>query len=957
MSNATKKILENLRMYNASPETVETLWLALLNEVRDDIDIIDANNPFIYLGGMSAVNTTAHIHESRALARKRYAKLAQTDADLYHHLSDKDRIGRWALPATVEAITVRLPYLEIINLARKNPTDNADLLRYIKFPRDTQFTVGGYQLGIHYPITINVLPNRGIQVMYDESVVSPLETLTTNVVTHRVVSISGVLYIDIDVPCHQFDITSDTYALSPMASFSKTILFPNKYYATRAYRKVNSAWVEMAITHSFDVYDINVPTLVIEVVENRVICRLPDVYASSNAVSDEIRIDVYTTKGAVTLDLLDFAPVDFSANWRNLDTLDDNYYSVPMDGFTQILLFSVSTITGGRDPIEFNQLRDKVIYRINDAEAPVTPMQLVKGMEFKGYHLQRYVDNLTDRVYVASKSVPVRDRDNLKTATIASNAMVVFTDTDATYSKSVIKHPAKNRTTVKANAMCSYEGGRLNLVPNSQVVDWVARSMNDQVSLVDSLKDKELYYLPYYYLIDYTTKTLKTRVYQLDTPKVSGRSFIARNLAVPMSVVTSASSIEMIKDAYGFASNYLLTVVATFPKGYLTSHENAGIQLSLTHFDSSSQTVITLPGVAGDITASTISHTFQLDTSFDINGQHEIQISTLGDNYLPLQSTFGLNYTINDLENPDTTILITEETISLQLGELLEGLYAPCRVIIGSPEYALHEVDVPAVWDSDQYVFEDFGPVLIENEDGSLDLEILALEGSPITLGDPPVPVIAYHAGEKVVAPGGGYVIDKPASVEYHVGFTLIDGRYRLANTVGAKAYTKAMAAAIINYLKGDILPMGKRLEGRTALFYKPKGALGKSKVAVGAGIEVMMDTRLDWVVTYHLTARAYNDSDTLKSLTRGAKSIISEVIEGTTISITAVTDKLKVLLPTQDLIGVDVEPFGENKDYTVITLTDTGASFGVRDELVVLADGSIEVEPAVSIRYINHQL
>lgn len=182
--------MTKLGLYRFDPGNIQRTALDALEEAYDgEYDLTDPTNPFIFLLEASAVQAAAAGVQNDIALRKLYPTLAENEEDLYRHMADEDYIGRFALPSTA---TFSLLFSKEELIAQAVSTGSTGV-RLITIPRNTVFVVSETYFGIHYPINIRVLENDAIQVLYDTSLESPLETLTTNVVDSSIVSIGGLI--------------------------------------------------------------------------------------------------------------------------------------------------------------------------------------------------------------------------------------------------------------------------------------------------------------------------------------------------------------------------------------------------------------------------------------------------------------------------------------------------------------------------------------------------------------------------------------------------------------------------------------------------------------------------------------------------------------------------------------------------------------------------------------------
>ena len=159
MATLNKAIKDRMRELEHNPASIQRIILETLREVHDeDIEVIDSATPFGFLLQSSAVVTSAAIDEAAALTRKQYAVEAQTEADLYLHMSDKDYLNRFAMPSRAK-FTFAFDKEELLQKLVEDPDLN---IRKLIIPRNTKVTVNNITFTLQYPIEIRQLLHGGI---------------------------------------------------------------------------------------------------------------------------------------------------------------------------------------------------------------------------------------------------------------------------------------------------------------------------------------------------------------------------------------------------------------------------------------------------------------------------------------------------------------------------------------------------------------------------------------------------------------------------------------------------------------------------------------------------------------------------------------------------------------------------------------------------------------------------
>jgi len=954
VTTATEKLMKNMSLYHKSPVSVKQNVLDVLEDGLNGYDIVDPNNAFIFAMTASCTLSSSCIVESESRTRSLYPQLAKDPGDIYRHMSDSEYIGRFSTPSVSE-LSILLPYEALLRESVLNPNTS---IRSAVIPRNTRFTVDDTVMGIHYPIRIDILPQGNIQTTYDTSQISPAKALTSNVVTTNRINIEGVNYLQLMVPVEQFDIESVTHPLDITGTFRQSIGFTDNFYFCRAFvDRGNGTWEEIKTTHSLQVYDPNEVTLVLEVGDGILDVRLPEIYHSTNIAGDVIRIDIYTTKGDVTEVLRNLSPSSFSANWLDLDTLNPEPLAAPLSNISDWLIFANKDLAGGTRERTFEEMRARSINRTERHDVPITETDIKSKLELNGYSVQKYIDNVTDRLFVASKLLPSANRRGLDTKVKASVENVYLTNEIEDYSETIVDNG--DRFTIKPNALFRFQDGQMKPLLNGEIQ--AIEGLSDAESLVATINSNDYWYTPFYYVLDVKNDIFNVRPYILDNPSITARSFEMINSKVNYAFNTSNISVSLIDD------KYTIVVDTIAPQGVPQS-EVIHCQLKYT---SPFNDDIVFQDVIGTATSPTgVRFTFEFETNFDINLDNRLMLTNLksvNDVTLPLVvdliSKFdlfylvegdntGLETTIDDqpFDTGTAVVLASYETVTFEFADFQDNLYAPGRSIVGLPTYKKHTVDVPAVYEERVYQEGPYGYAFVEEANGSITLEVKHEVGDPV-LDSSGNPVLKHSIGDDMKDSSGNKIIETEAMIEYLAGVCLFDASYRFVTAETGVASRDKFSTDIRQYLENEIQPIAKDLSDRTELSFKPKGTARNIKVHIGGGIETTIPNELTFNIRYYLREAGIKDPSYISNLELDTRTILGELIGGKELALSNIKDRLKEAGGPL-VADVDIDRFGADKSISIMTLSDEGTSFNIREYLTVLADGRIDLTDSVEISF-----
>ena len=718
-TTATQLLLNNISQYSLNPSSIQQDILNVLELCLNGYDIVDATNPFIFLMEASATCTAAAISASESSVRKQYPLLAQTASDLYNHMSDNDFVGIYATGAT-GTVEIMLPYSQV--LTNGVYLNNSTNVQTVTIPRDTQISVNGINLGINYPININVLEGTIVETVYDTTITSPLAKVSANLLVNTTIIYQNTKYLKITVPVTQYTNASYIYPINPITNFSKTITFSNtdSYYYTRVYiNNGNNKWTEVQTTYSPFVYDISIVTFLLSVVDNTLTVTLPTIYQTNNIGGTSVRIDLFTCIGVLDVDLSQVAISSFSAKWQDFDTLNPNPGTIPLSSINDIYIFATDVLTGGSNASTLEQIRQNVIYHTNSTVAPVRLTDVNIGLSKLGYSVQKIIDSVTDRVFIASKGLPNIINNGLNITPLITNFIVSFNLSGGLigggYTQSLIVQN-NSRTTITPNTIYNNVNGNVTILSDSQLT--TLNSLTP-TQLVNTLNTNYYYYSPFHYIIDYTQSVLTVRPYYLQNPIVYGSNSIAFNTVRNYNISTLTSNITLS------GNQYILTLTASVPSNI------TGVICQLAYVDAVSGTTLYLNTSSSSVGANGAYFTFTLNTTFDVNQNNQLEITgmmnTLNSSasvYVDLEAVFNVFYLVTGSNTGLTTtfdnlyfissgmpsvIGATYETITTNFGSYLANLYCYNTEILSPLNYQTYSTKVYATYTENVYATDTNG--------------------------------------------------------------------------------------------------------------------------------------------------------------------------------------------------------------------------------------------------------
>jgi hypothetical protein len=958
-------LMSRLEQVKYNPSSIQRIMLDYLDEVTaGEVNIVDPTNPFVFLLESSAVNTALAVNESLTNLRKQYPSLAQTEDELYLHMSDHDYVDRFAVPAET-VFTVAVQVLDLYANVITDPVEGCDR---VEIPRDSVITVDGLPFTLQYPITIKRYPNGVVSIMYDAEIPSPLQGLTTNIIDYTVrKDDTGIEWIFFGVPVKQMQIETSYHHLQASAVFAQDVTYQDRYYYCRIWYRPNDHWIEMAITHTDQVFNPTIPTAVLHVYTGMVNVFIPTVYLSTGLVSGEIRVDIYSTRGSLSVNLSTYKLNAFEMELKAIDEDRDlNVYTNAMSDISYHA-FNYDVITGGTNGIDFLTLRDRVIYNsVGSNQLPITNIQIESYVQDRGFDLIRNIDVVTNRIFLATRRMPKPLNAKLITAANMGIASIVI-DLKALSDYSNIRRNG-DRVTLLSDNLYTSNNDQLSLVSDSEYALLMHSTVSAYISRINTT---QYLYTPFHYVLDSSQNEFEVRAYALQYPSARDLSFVSQNQTVQLAVNTGAYILTHVHDGY------ILEVTTKSGEFYKATASNE-VDVQIGFYGVGQNAMAYIPGTLKSIDANGERvYTFFIQTNYNIDHLHHIQIvnarlqvgSTI-DIWVSLDAEIHLLYTTTSIPegftaSPIDTMLcmsllqpasvgITHERLQLHLGSALKALWTRSRTFASGLEYDKYRFNVPMVYAEDVYALDPVtNSIFNVSSTGTLEYVIEHHAGDPVlnAAGDP---VYLHRAGDPVVNTQGQPTLVSVLSSSIEFDMLMIDGRYAFANDSAFVEYRQEISEVITSWVTVDLQSIQDILLEQTKIFFYSHTSLTGVRALINQGIEMVIPAEQSPVIDLYVTADVYANQDIRARLTTSTISLLDTYIDQTQLSMSDLTASLRTLYG-DTVSSLTISNFG-GPDLgivpTLIVLVDQHNRLCLRKRLVLQPDGTTIVEEDISINF-----
>lgn len=975
--STVNSLKDNILRFRYNPSAIQQVVTEHLGAILNgEVELVDATNPFVFSLENAAVHTAAFMVQNEVNTRRQYPAVAQTEDDIYIHMSDEDFIDRFAVPASTKFTIVARKAEILENMV----TDISTGIRKLVIPRNTFFTVNDIVFSMLYPVEIRELKHGGLQIVYNTDQTNPLKELTTNIIKWDVRKIASDLYpagydewLYLEVHAEQFKIETFTEETTVTRGFNRTYSYTDEFYYARVWNKSNSTankWKEIKTTHTDQVYDNKTPTAVLKVnsSEKTLNVYIPQVYFTTNQITGSIRTDIYDTKGRLVISLATYTPESFVTEWYAIDRSEMNAFTAPLSAIRTIFAYSAEMIDGGRNALTFDELRDRVIKNsIGPQQLPITNVQLESFLSNNNYSIVKNVDVVTNRIYLATRQMP--DPFDEKLITAGNSSIETFISSmDALTNYPFIRNNG-NRLTIPSNTLFVNENGIINLLSLQDKSSLMVLSNEAFVKAVSGVK---YLYNPFYYVLDSSSNEFELRAYHLDDPKIESLTFVDQNDSTGLEINTSA--FDIIRVDTGFK---IRTKIKSNDALKALPMSKVGAQIS---FIPENGVRCSINGTAIAAADNEIIFEFDLQSNFDIDADHNLQflnfnyfdtddrsvyallnqrfdiVYYLDESLDPNWSTTAIDDVINRVTAPSTAVGLNHETLLTKFGTSLDYLWKRSRSVLQSAQYQTYTMDEPKVYENDIYETDpETGSIFKINELGQITYNILYHKGEPV-IGQDGLIEYKHKAGDVVLDENGKPVPLGGSSILRQMELFFIDGVYLLANDSSAATYRKQMTDAIVNWVVNELGDFNQRSLDQTRIYLYPKTNLGTIKVL--ADQSQVMNIQANQVFNVHLYVKksVYENAELRKYLNDSTIREIDNLLVNNVVSNSAIITHLKSIYG-EDVISVAITGLGGSANINTITILNEGDRLSIGKKLTALPNGDRIVVEDININFIEHNL
>lgn len=956
-----------------NPMAVQRAGIEYLERVRNgEVEVVDANNAFVYLMEFGSTMFANLARKDEFLNRLQYPELAMTRDDLYRHMSDVDYINVFSSPSVASLLLV---YSMSEVMEKAVDTGSAGVKKLV-IPRHTKIMAGDVPFTLQYPIEIRVLPHGGLQVVYDNTRPSPLQPLESNNVEWSVVNynLGHEEQIQIETPVQQIEIKSYTAPMTAAKVFNKTYAYPDQFYFCRVYMSDGvNGWTEIKTTHSDQVFNPSTPTAVLKLLDNNQLnVTLPQVYYSNGSVKGTLRVDVYTTRGALELALNGYSADMFRAQYADYDNDDNGKYTAPAARLITSYFMASGPATGGSHAVSFEKLKERVIHNaLGVIEVPITNVQIQTQLDLltdAGFSCVTDIDNVTKRLYAASRELPTPDIKEISTG-IGANVVTLSQTIDQLLSVADVADNGE-RITILPTTLYRDEGGYLS------VVDPYDRDAIRQLSadvLIDRVTNGNYFYTPFHYVYDVADNVFTVRPYYFGSPAITRRFFVMDNGT--MGIGVNANSHVLSRSDTGWVLQ-----IMTNSTDSLKELDDDGLVAQLAYIPPGEVSRVYLNGalLGRDPKTREWIFEFHFDSTWDVDGNdcvyltgfeadgisphpYPAQMDTVFDLFygvrndlIELTEETRIDETMGKFKYVDAVTGLYHEQVTMTLGHVLNGLWARARSTVGEEQYLRYEEDVPMLHTTNVPARTGTGAVEIVYDDNNKPSIVYEHRVGDVVMENGNR-VYLHRAGD-IILQNGAPIVASPRSVLRQVELCLFDGTYYFVTNQTDLNYRDSVPDQVVEWVNITLKPIRDKLLENTTLWFHPKATVGQIKAIVDDSLAVSLQAAQHLTVEYFVTSTVYRDEALKEEIRKTTRKTVTTAFKEMQVTRNGLETSLKTVMGNA-VMGVTVANLGGARNYSVISMADESSRLCIGKRLVALPNATFGVEDSIEIIFSQHSV
>ena len=953
------------------------LQIKILNAFEDALNannltdtrliVADPNHVFQYQNEAFTSCVTEFALSAHNELSRRHALRAQTFDDLYLHMSDYDYVNLLSSPAMF-SFELILDKNYLLQNAKDFNTNYAKVI----IPKNTLFQLGKFDFGLHHAIELRINKITGhIMALYNTEEDNPLEVLSTNILELYDHEFQGQKLINIIIPTYQMSRSYINEVTVAGHGFTKTYVYKDNFYATRIFTTVNGKRIELHQTFTDKVYDPTTPTarLYVDPQNKKLRITIPQVYFNNNQIGPTLLIELLTTVGEVDVDVMNADEYKLNLNFfkdRDFNTTDMSYSNaIQRSPNTTLELTKETKLTGGKNGSSFEEFRRRIINNSLYERVPISPVDLTNTFLNDNFKVEKYLDDLTNRIYYAYKVLT----DGSGSIVHTKHTPMAITEETPYNTTSIITNPDTS-ITILPTTIYQYDHNTDVCTPLSDTEVDIMKKLSKQ-ELVTELNTRSYAKSPFHIRIVTDPRYPRATSYNLMDPYIDSFIFETENLTCMSQFYAISGQIQHNNTGTGsYVVNFLVSKsddIKNLPEEDLCLYV-----FTLSEIGTPVGTRAVRVGEYGN------SYVYQLNinTNYWVNINNNIcltnfkSVNNAENHCVPLTTKYQITCLIkNSRLNGVTTEqnmywglppeLVTDyqvvykQTCRISLGDNLSDIvYNDIDIQRLGSVYATHQTDVQAVYTADEYELNDAGTIKFTlDDDGNLLYNKLHEKGD-LKYDDSGKPILLHKVGDPIIDTNGAPVIIKERISIFYVGALMIDAKIYASEHPTQIEYRNAITSTLMEYFK-ILRTKAKDLLEQTRLYFRPINTLGNAKFNIGNWTEIIQPLAGSYKLRCHVPDVVLEDVKVETSLQESIIKILEREIQHEVISLSDIAKIIKNEIP-EYVFSVDILGINNNFNLQTMSIMDTDSQPSLAQELWINKNGDTNIRKKVDIEFIK---
>lgn len=935
------------------PSKAISLVLSKMSEESNGVlSFQDPTSPAVNLLEASAFLSSAVLGKINTSLRDVFPAIAVENENLYKHISDADILGISSSPSTISIVF----YIKKIDIEQLGVKYSG--YRKCAIPLYTNIKIDDIDFTILNRINILLYDNGKIDIEQD---LSP-----NGLGIDFIFYLNSFISVEEEAEWIVFEtlvkqVKRDEYTESIVASkkFTKSIPITdnNKFHFTEVYAiNGNDERIKLDVVYNDKIFNKSAPSIYVKFLENEIVYDLPMIYQAENIIDSSLEIILYTTKGEINI------PTEI---------LENNKFSIKIGETTDLEAAAIENInkfclsrgmsTYGNNGKTMADIKKSVIFNtIGKIDTPITTAEFKDAASREGFYLEAVRDTVTARNFTVTKSLPEPTSSSIKTkADIFNNQMSIKLDESSNCNNIYVSN---NDIVLKADSLFRYNNGIISMLSNLEVFNL---SQMPRRQLIEYLNINEIFYNPFTYIIEKDSNIIKSRVYNLNNPKLLNLKVSAKNNYVSARVNVIAMDVNLNKD--GYIVRLQVSGNEDFDK-LRPEMVKAQLRIPLNNAAESVYFMesMFIDGAGNKFFIFNINSNLMIDSNngmYIVNGESIITTKTIsisGDMKIDIFSVDS--QIVKDIEHNslDEIIMVedkeflnvlTLEEVDYVFGQELKYIWNNVINYYTNRKFKKHTDSAFARYQNDVYEYcEETESIFWPERDLNGDIvdynTILLHTKGDIIEDDDGNKVYAFQVGDYVLDANGNMILDGTAGVIRSVDVLMIDYKFKVAGK-DYPSYVNEYTNTIVTWINNAITTLNNGSLDQTLVQFKSYKNIATVKLLSNNIISIHNSILTPTVVLYLSNALAITAAMT-KLFKDSIGKILHKYIESRSFTLSQIrNDIIKEL--GDNIVGVKLSGI-TNDDREIIVVAENSNVFTLSKTLFIDNDNNTDLSYNINL-------